>query len=103
MAEQAKSQALGQLLGLTQFQGSQDLAKANREEQIRQYEKTFQENVRQFGLNYALKQRELDLAEENQGGGFWDTLGGIAGGIVGIATGGISSGLGSFLGEELFG
>lgn len=103
LAESAKSQALGQLLGLTQFQGSQDLSKANREEQIRQYEKTFQENVRQFGLNYALKQRELDLAEDAQGGGFWDTLGSIAGGITGIATGGIASGFGTFLGNELFG
>jgi len=103
LAEQSKSQALGQLLGLTQFQGQQDLGKANRSEQIRQYEKTFQENVRQFGLNYALKQRELDLAEEAQSSDFGDILGSIVGGAVGFATGGVGAGLGSFLGKELFG
>lgn len=100
-----KQQALAQLMGLTQFEGQQNLQIDVQQEAIRQYEKTFQENIRQFGLDYALRQRELDLKEEemNSGGGFLDVLGSVIGGVAGIATGGLATGVGSFLTNTLFG
>lgn len=98
-----KRDALGQLMGLSQFEGQTKFGVAQQNENVRQYEKTFQENVRQFGLSYALQQRELDLKEQEASGSFGGFLGDLLGTAVGFATGGIGSGLGSWVGNELFG
>lgn len=101
MQERIKQQALSQLVGLSQTEGRTNLDVDRQQELIRQYEKTFEENKRQFGLEYALRQRELDLREAEQaGGGFLGVLGGAIGGIAGIATGGLASGIGSWLGNQ---
>lgn len=99
-----RQQALGQLSGLSQFEGGQRLRVDEAREATRQYEKTFQENVRQFGLQYALEKRKVDLMEaEQEGGGFMGFLGGALGTVAGFALGGIGGALGGYLGSQLFG
>lgn len=102
MQNQVKMQSLGQLSGMSQFEGGMKLKVDTQQEAIRQYEKTFAENVRQFGLQYALEKRKVDLAEDQASGSFWGTVGGVLGGVAGIATGGLASGLTSALGDKWF-
>lgn len=54
--------AEGNLLGV--YNGMPTLAKQQLVESIRQFDKTFDENVRQFGLNYALQEAQLKLQQQ---------------------------------------
>lgn len=84
MNEAVRAQSLASLMGLNQFEGQTKMQTDTQRESVRQYEQTFQENVRQFGLQYALEKRKVDLQEEAQSGSFWDFAGnalGLAGGI----------------------
>ena len=94
VGEQYKMQALGQLLGLTQFQGTQELNKDRFSEDTRQFNASLAENKRQFNENLAFQKSQT-------GGGFWDTVGTILGGATGIATGGFASGFGNWLAGKL--
>lgn len=90
LQSQVRQGALGALSGLSQFEGQQEFNVAGMQEKIRQYEKTFAENVRQFGMDYALRQRELDLKEEEMsGGGFLGGLGSLLGGGINLLSGGV--------------
>ena len=91
-------QALAQLMGLTQFQGQQELGGARLSESERQFSISSRDQREQFMKMFGLKERELELAEEASGFG----LGDIFGSLAGIATGGVASGFGDFLGKELF-
>ena len=105
VASQQKNQALASLLGLTEFQGGQQLNATQLAEQQRQYEQTFAQNVKQFGLEYALKQRELDMKQKeiDSQGSFGNVLGSILGVGVGAITGGVGTALGGKIGDKLFG
>lgn len=54
--------AEGNLTGV--YNGLPTLAKQQLVESIRQFDKTFDENVRQFGLNYALQEAQLKLQQQ---------------------------------------
>jgi hypothetical protein len=84
--EAQKRQALQQLLGLTQFQGGQQLGGARLAEGTRQFDITTEEGRRQFNLQLAEAQRQFDESNEF---GFGDILGGILGTGIGAFTGGI--------------
>lgn len=97
-ADVNRTQAVSQLMGLDQTESGLKVNTAQMNEQQRQYEKTFQENVRQFGLEHALKERQM--AEQEAGGGFFGGLGKLAGGAFGILSGGILGGAGDWLGGK---
>ena len=86
-AEQSKLQAIGQLIGVNQF----DIQNA---EQKRQFEKMF-----------GLKEKELDAMIDAQGGDFMSVIGSLlgtgAGIVAGGAFGGAATGLGNIF-EEFF-
>jgi hypothetical protein len=99
LAEASKSQAVSQLLGLTQFQGQQELGGAQLElsrdqleEMARQFDVTTEEGKRQFEKMFGLKERELDAMIDAQGGDFLSVLGNMFGTGAGIAMG---AGIGS--------
>lgn len=99
--EQVRGQGLASLMGLTQFEGGMKLDVDKAKEQARQYEKTFNENVRQFGLEYALKQRQLELAEEEASGSFGGFLGDVFGTGLGFLTGGLGASASNWLAKLL--
>jgi hypothetical protein len=87
VGEAQQAQALQGLLGLTQFQGGQQLGGARLGESSRQFDITTQEGRRQFEKMFGLKERELELAEEASGGGFFESL---LKGVASTFTGGLS-------------
>ena len=85
-ASQQETQALQQLLGLTQFQGGQQLGGAQLTEGTRRFDLSFEENKRQFGLNYALEQERLKLQRESQEFNIGEFLGNLVGGAGEVGT-----------------
>lgn len=105
IAEQSRAGAVGQLIGVNQFEGGQAFNKAQLEEQMRQFDVTTNEGRRQFEKMFGLKERELDAMLDAQGGDFLSVIGNILGTGAGIATGGVFGGVASGLGnifEEFF-
>lgn len=99
LAEESRATALGQLIGVNQFEGGQALSRAKLEEISRQFDITSEEGRRQFEKMFGLKERELEAMIDAQGGDFVSVLGDILGMGVGIASGGMFAGLGSGLGD----
>jgi hypothetical protein len=85
-----KQNAINQLLGLNQFEGSQNFGMYQSQVQQEQFRQSLEERRRQFDLMQALQRDELNPS-------FWDVFGGILGTGVGAFTGGLGGGLASSL------
>lgn len=81
IAEDQKTKAIGQLIGVNQF----DITSA--------------EHKRQFEKMFGLKEKELDAMIDAQGGDFMSVIGSILGTGAGIVTGGAFAGAGAGLGN----
>lgn len=103
MEQASRERAMAQLMGLTQFEGSQAMGEDQFKEGIRQFDITTEEGRRQFEEQMRFKWKELGLREEEMGGGFWDIAGDVLGFGFGVATGGLGAGFGGWLSDELFG
>ena len=99
IAEQQRATALGQLIGVSQFEGGQELSKAKLEEVARQFDVTSEEGRRQFEKMFGLKEKELDAMIDAQGGDFLSVIGSILGTGAGIVTGGAFGGLATGVGN----
>jgi hypothetical protein len=86
-SEASNERALQQLLGLTSFQGGQQLGTARLGESARQFGITTAEQARQFEKMFGLKERELAIAEEQASGDFF---GDLLKETAGFFTGGLS-------------
>ena len=103
IADTARTNALGQLIGVNQEEARQQLSVARLQEIARQFDITSEEGRRQFEKEFGLKERELDARLDAMGGDFLSVIGSILGGGAGIILGGAFAGVGSSIGSELGG
>lgn len=86
-----KQNAINGLLGLTQFEGSQNMGLYNSQIQQNQFAQSLAERRREFDM-------ELALQREAQNPSFFDVLGGVLGSVAG----GFGGGLGGKVASKLF-